>query len=105
MHHLSCQITTIYQYIAIMLAVRLNNLHCKITTAIKQLYAINVLNTFMNIQIRNVGGEMHTFHHTKTKPPGGCGKSLNERVIESIESTDSFRTLNHSVTKHRRVAW
>ncbi len=62
----------------------------------------------MNIQIRNVGGEMHTFQHTKAKPlakPGGGGKSLNERVIESIESTDSFRTLNHSVTKHRRVAW
>ncbi len=53
-----------------MLAVRLNNLHCKITTA------SNVLNTFMNIQIRNVGGKMHTFQHTK--PPAGGGNSLNE---------------------------
>ncbi len=75
-----------------MLPVRLNNLHCKITTAINKCYEINVLNTFLDIQINNVGGKMHTFKDTK--PPVGGGKSLNERVIVSfnrfVQNAESF---------------
>ncbi len=65
----------------------------------KKCYEINVLNTFLDIQINNVGGKMHTFKHTK--PPVGGGKSLNERVIVSfnrfVQNAESFSK------KHCRV--